>query len=78
MSFGFYRKEFLIVITVFLALLPVGGTARVWGPAVVYFAAASQWGWAAFMLVWGPVLLTVIATLLRFLDETLSSEDLPD
>ena len=99
------------------ALLPVGGAALVWVPAVVFLAATSKWGWAVFMLVWGtavsvsdnlvrpllisrhapvstlavfvgviggvsafgmigviigPVLLTVIAALLRFLDETLS------
>lgn len=107
------------VMTAFLALLPVGGAALVWVPALVYLLATSQWGWALFMLVWGmgvsvsdnlirpflisrqapvsvpavfigviggisafgmigviigPVLLTVIATLLRFLDETLSRE----
>ena len=107
------------VLTAFLALLPVGGAALVWAPAVVFLLATSQWGWAIFMLVWGmavsvsdnlmrpflisrqapvsvpavfigviggisafgmigviigPVLLTVLATLLRFLDETLSSE----
>jgi len=99
-----------------LALLPIGGAALVWVPAVVYLAATSQWGWAIFMLVWGtgvsiadnlmrpllisskapvsmpvvfvgviggisafgmigviigPVLLTVIAALLRYLDEML-------
>lgn len=107
------------VLAAVLALLPVGGAALVWLPAVLYLAATSQWGWAIFMLVWGtgvslsdnllrpflissrapvstptvfigviggisafgligviigPVLLTVIATLLRFLDETLSRQ----
>lgn len=109
------------VMTAFLALLPVGGAALVWAPAVVYLLATMQWGWALFMLTWGmgvsvsdnlmrpflisrqaqapvsvlavfigviggisafgmigviigPVLLTVLATLLRFLDETLSRE----
>jgi len=102
-----------------LALLPIGGAAFVWVPAVVYLAATSQWGWAIFMLVWGtgvsvadnlmrpllisskapvsmpvvfvgviggisafgmigviigPVLLAVIAALLRYLDETLSRQ----
>jgi predicted PurR-regulated permease PerM len=105
------------VMTAFLALLPVGGAALVWVPALVYLLATSQWGWAFFMLIWGmgvsvsdnlmrpllisrqapvsilavfvgviggvsafgmigviigPVLLTVLATLLRYLDETLS------
>ena len=107
------------VLAAVLALLPVGGAALVWVPAVVFLAATSQWGWAIFMLVWGlvvsvsdnlmrpllisskapvsmpvvfigviggvsafgmigviigPVLLTVIAALLRFLDETLSRQ----
>ncbi len=112
------------VLTVLLALLPVGGAALVWAPAVGYLAATSQWGWALFMLLWGmmvsvsdnllrpilissqapvsilavfigviggisafgligaiigPVLLTVIAALLRFLDQILSrSTENPD
>jgi predicted PurR-regulated permease PerM len=105
------------VLTALLAMLPVGGAALVWVPAVGYLAATSQWGWALFMLLWGmmvsvsdnllrpilissqapvsilavfvgviggisafgligaiigPVLLTVISALLRYLDETLS------
>ena len=107
------------VLAAFLALLPVGGAALVWVPALGFLVATSQWGWALFMLIWGmgvsvsdnlmrpflissqapvsilavfvgviggvtafgmigviigPVLLTVLATLLRFLDETLSRE----
>lgn len=108
------------VLTAVLALLPVGGAALVWVPAVIFLAATSQWGWAVFMLIWGtgvsisdnlmrpllisihvpvstlavfigviggisafgmigviigPVLLTVISALLRYLDETLSREN---
>jgi predicted PurR-regulated permease PerM len=107
------------VLAAVLALLPVGGAALVWVPAVVFLAATSQWGWAIFMLAWGlgvsvsdnlmrpfliasrapvsipaifvgvvggvsafgmigviigPVLLTVVAALLRFLDETLARQ----
>jgi predicted PurR-regulated permease PerM len=107
------------VLAAVLALLPVGGSALVWMPGVVFLAATSQWGWAIFMLIWGsvvsvsdnlmrpllissrapvsipaifvgviggvsafgmigviigPVLLTVVAALLRFLDETLSRQ----
>ncbi|HEX7455492.1 MAG TPA: AI-2E family transporter [Gallionella sp.] len=107
------------VLTAVLALLPVGGAAIVWAPAVVYLFGTSQWGLAIFMLIWGtfvstsdnllrpllisrqapvsilavfigviggvsafgmigviigPVLLTVIAALLRFLEETLSRQ----
>lgn len=109
------------VLAAVLALLPIGGAALVWVPAVGTLAASSQWGWAVFMLVWGtgvsladnllrpvlitrqapvsilaifvgviggisafgtigvivgPVLLTLIVALLRFLDETLD-ETLP-
>jgi len=105
------------VFAAVLALLPVGGAALVWAPGVVILAATSQWGEAAFLLIWGagvsvsdnllrpllissqapvstlavfvgviggvsafgmigviigPVLLTVIAALLRYLDEILS------
>ncbi|MDO9221601.1 MAG: AI-2E family transporter [Thiobacillus sp.] len=106
------------VLAAALALVPVGGAALVWMPAVIFLAVTSQWGWAIFMLIWGmgvsisdnlirpvlissqahapvstlavfvgviggisafgmigviigPVLLTVIATLLHFLDESL-------
>jgi predicted PurR-regulated permease PerM len=107
------------VLAAVLALLPVGGSALVWAPAVVFLAATSQWSGAIFMLIWGmgvsisdnlmrpllissrapvsvltvfigviggisafgmigviigPVLLTVIAALLRYLDETLSRQ----
>lgn len=106
------------VLAAVLALLPIGGTALVWIPAVGTLLATSQWGWAIFMLIWGagvsisdnllrpllissqepvsilvvfvgvigglsafgmigviigPVLLTVIAALLRFVEELLSS-----
>jgi predicted PurR-regulated permease PerM len=109
------------VVGAVVALLPFGGAALVWVPAVVYLAATSEWGWAVFMFVWGtgvslsdnlvrpllisgkgavpipiifvgiiggisafgligaiigPVLLAAIATLLRFLDETLVRDHL--
>lgn len=105
------------VATAVFALLPVGGAALVWIPAVIYLAVTSEWGWAIFMLVWGsgvsisdnilrpilvssqapvstlavfvgviggisafgmigliigPVVLTVIVALLRYLDEAVS------
>lgn len=107
------------VLAAVLALLPVGGAAIVWVPAVIFLAATSQWDGAIFMFIWGtgvsvsdnllrpllisrhapvstlavfvgviggvsafgmigviigPVLLTVIAALLRFLDEKLSHQ----
>ena len=38
-----------------LALLPAGGAAIVWIPAVLYLAAAGSWGMAVFMLVAGVI-----------------------
>ncbi|RQW24167.1 AI-2E family transporter [Rhodobacteraceae bacterium CH30] len=106
------------VLAAALALLPMGGAALVWAPAVLALLLMSQWGWALFMLLWGlgvsvsdnllrpllisrqepvsvlavfigvigglsafgmigiivgPVLLTVMAALLRVVDESLSS-----
>ncbi len=41
------------VLAALLALLPVGGAAVVWVPAVLWLAATQQWGSAIFMTVWG-------------------------
>jgi predicted PurR-regulated permease PerM len=38
-----------------MALLPFGGAALIWAPAVVYLLATGSIGWAIFMLVWGGV-----------------------
>jgi predicted PurR-regulated permease PerM len=104
------------VLAGFLALLPMGGAALVWVPAVAVLASTSHWGSAVFLSIWGtgvsvsdnlirpllisrqvpvstlavfvgviggvsafgiigviigPVLLTVMAALLQFVDETL-------
>jgi len=107
------------VLAGFLALLPVGGAALVWVPAIIVLVSTSQWGSAILLAIWGmgvsasdnllrpflistqapvstlavfvgvigglsafgligviigPVLLTVMAALLRFVDETLSRQ----
>ena len=41
------------VIAAVFALLPAGGTAFVWVPAMIWLGAQGQWGWALFMAVWG-------------------------
>ncbi len=43
------------VLAAIMALLPAGGTAIVWVPAVAYLAFAQRWGAALFLLVWGVV-----------------------
>jgi predicted PurR-regulated permease PerM len=44
------------VLAAILAMLPVGGAALVWVPAVLSLAATGRWGGAIFLFVWGAVL----------------------
>lgn len=53
------------VLAALFALLPFGGTALVWGPAVLVLAAQDRWGAAAFLAIWGGVLVGTIDNLLR-------------
>ena len=46
------------VIAGILALLPAGGAAIVWIPAVLYLAAVGHWGMFIFMLIWGVIIST--------------------
>jgi len=107
------------VLAAFLALLPMGGAALVWVPAIAVLASTSHWAAAIFLAIWGlgvavsddlmrpllisrqvpvstlavfvgviggvaafgiigviigPVLLTVMAALLQFVDETLARQ----
>jgi len=39
-----------------LSLLPVGGSALVWIPAVIWLFFEKHWGWGIFLLVWGAAL----------------------
>jgi predicted PurR-regulated permease PerM len=43
------------VVASVLALLPFGGAALVWVPAMLYLLATGSFGWAMFMLAWGGV-----------------------
>jgi predicted PurR-regulated permease PerM len=46
-------------------LLPLGGTAFIWVPAVVYLWITAGWGWAVALLVWGVIVVGVIDNLLK-------------
>jgi predicted PurR-regulated permease PerM len=52
------------VLAALLSLLPVGGAAFVWIPAVLWLFLDKHWGYAIFMLVWGA-LLGVLDNVLR-------------
>lgn len=53
------------VIAALLSLLPFGGTAFVWGPAVVVLAVQGRWGAAIFLLVWGALLVSLVDNIVR-------------
>jgi predicted PurR-regulated permease PerM len=44
------------VLAALLSLLPVGGSAFVWIPAVIWLFLEKHWGWGIFLLVWGAAL----------------------
>jgi predicted PurR-regulated permease PerM len=46
------------VLATILALLPAGGAAIVWIPAMLYLGAIGHWGMATFMLIWGVIVST--------------------
>jgi predicted PurR-regulated permease PerM len=44
------------VLAALLSLLPVGGSAFVWIPAVFWLFFDKHWGWGIFLLVWGSAI----------------------
>jgi predicted PurR-regulated permease PerM len=44
------------VLAALLSMLPVGGAAFVWIPAVIWLLFDGRWGFAVFMLAWGVLL----------------------
>ena len=44
------------VLAALLSMLPVGGSAFVWGPAAIWLFIDGRWGFGIFMLAWGLML----------------------
>lgn len=44
------------VLAALLSMLPVGGSAFVWGPAAIWLFIEGRWGMGIFMLVWGFII----------------------
>jgi len=44
------------VLATLLSMLPVGGAAIVWAPAVIWLFFDGRWGFAIFLLAWGLLL----------------------
>jgi len=49
----------------FASLIPVVGTTLIWGPTAIYLAVTGEWGWAAFMVGWGALVVGSIDNFLR-------------
>jgi predicted PurR-regulated permease PerM len=50
---GLSNALFWGVVTVVLSILPVVGSALVWGPGVIALAIGGQYGWAIALALWG-------------------------
>ncbi|MCL2914269.1 AI-2E family transporter [Shewanella corallii] len=49
----------------FASFIPFVGTALIWLPAALYLALTGDWGWAAFLAIWGVVVVGSIDNFLR-------------
>jgi predicted PurR-regulated permease PerM len=53
------------VIAALASLLPVGGTALVWVPAVIVLGAQGRWGAMIFLFIWGVLLVSLVDNVVR-------------
>lgn len=53
--------------TCFATILPIIGTAIVWGPLVIYMGVAGNWGHAIGLLIYALVIITNIDNFIRFI-----------
>jgi predicted PurR-regulated permease PerM len=62
---GFPSPAVFGAIAAALSLLPIGGTALVWGPGAIVLAAQGRWGWAIAMALYGVLLVGTIDNVLK-------------
>ena len=62
---GIPNALFWGVVTVILSILPVVGSALVWGPGVLHLALEGRYGMAAGLAIWGVVLVGNIDNVIR-------------
>ncbi|MCB1845610.1 MAG: AI-2E family transporter [Halioglobus sp.] len=53
------------VVMAFTSLIPVVGTALIWVPAALYLLVTGEYAWAAFLAIWGVVVVGSIDNFLR-------------
>jgi predicted PurR-regulated permease PerM len=63
--FGLPSPVVFGVAAAVLSVLPVGGTAFVWGPAAAWLIATGHGGAGGFLLVWGTLIVGLADNLLR-------------
>ena len=56
---------FLALLSAACGLLPLGGTAIVWGPAALYLGYFSSWTMATVLLVWSLIWITLIDNFIK-------------
>jgi len=62
---GIPNALFWGVVTVIVAILPVVGSALVWGPGVAHLALDGRYGWAIALALWGVVVVGNIDNVIR-------------
>jgi predicted PurR-regulated permease PerM len=53
------------VATALFSMVPLVGSAAVWGSAVIYLLVTAQWGMALFMLAWGVGVISLADNIVR-------------
>ncbi len=62
---GIPNALFWGVVTVIVAILPVVGSALVWGPGVLHLGLEGRYGWAVALAIWGVVVVGNIDNVIR-------------
>jgi len=62
---GIPNALFWGVVTVIVAILPVVGSALIWGPGVAHLALEHRYGWAIALAIWGVVVVGNIDNVIR-------------
>ena len=63
--FGVPYWLFLAIASAAAGLMPIGGTALVWIPAMIYLGFAASWSAAIGLLIWCSVALAVIDNFIK-------------
>jgi predicted PurR-regulated permease PerM len=53
------------VVMIVLSMIPVAGAFVVWLPVAIFYAVIGQWGKAAFLTVWGAVVIGTVDNFMR-------------